>query len=360
MFARRFAALAILSVLLAAGCATEPKVGPDFARDQVFQTTLADVRLADGVPLSVSVTVRWRVENREAFLGQFATPERYGQLVFQPKAREIANRVANTFPAVEPVFRADRARFLDAVKRALQQGLKEPSIAVKDVILSDLVFPAKFTEAMEQVALKNRELEAIKERNAVDIEAAKASERIAEAEGLVTLKRAEIEARVAEINTKTEDKRRANALAKAETDSQIDERRAKTEAARAKLLAAAEAERQKLLAAAEAERQRGLARVRLEEQKELKDLEVQKQRDLDRASVDKQRDLDRAAIEKDQAQAQLCVASPAYASFLINRELASKVQIAVVPLGTDANFLGGLLQNTVAAKTSPSAPRPRQ
>jgi hypothetical protein len=349
MVARCFIFLAVLSILLAAGCSTEPKVGPDFARDQVFQTTLSDVRLADGVPLSVKVTVRWRVENREAFLAQFAAPEKYGQLVFQPKSREIANRVANTFPAVEPVFKADRARFLQAVKQALQQGLKEPAVAVKEVILSDLVFPRNFTDAMEQVALKNRELEAIKERNIVDIEAAKARERIAEAEGQVQLKKAEIEAKVSEINAKTEDKRRANAMAKAETDSQIDERRAKTEATRAKLLAAAEAERQ-----------RGLVKVRLEEQKELKELDVQKQRDLDRASVDKQRDLDRAAIEKDQAQAQLCATNPAYASFLINRELASKVQIAVVPLGTDANFLGGLLQNSMTAKTTAAAARPRQ
>ena len=52
---------------------------------------------------------------------------------------------------------------------------------------------------------------------------AKAEEQKAEADGQVTIKNADIEARVAEINAKTEEKRRASLLAKAETDATVKE-----------------------------------------------------------------------------------------------------------------------------------------
>ena len=334
-------------VLLAAGCGgPQQEVGTALCVDQVFQVGLGEVRLGDGVPLSLNLSVRWRIENREAFLAQFAGPDKYGELVLRPKAREIAGRVANRFPKVESVFKADRERFHQEMKKALRDGLGEKAIRIKDVTLADIVFPPRFTEAMEQVALKSRELEAIQQRNAVDVEAAKAAEKTAEAEGQIQIKKAEIEGRVAEINARTEDKRRTSLMARAETESQIDERRARTEATRQKLLAGAEAERQKLLASAEADRQRELAKVKAEDQKALNELAVQKQRDLELV-----------AIEKDKAVAQLCAANPAYASFIINRELASKVQIAVLPLGTDTNFLGGLMQSGLAAKAEPRSSR---
>lgn len=72
--------------------------------------------------------------------------------------------------------------------------------------------------------------------------------------------------------------------------------------------------------------------MRLEEQKALREQEVQKQREIDML-----------AIEKDKTIAQLCATNPSYASFLINRELASKVQIAVLPTGADTSFLTSLM-----------------
>lgn len=312
---------AVGSLGLASGGCTRGGPRPDLVSDQVLQTTLADVRLADGVPLSLSLSVRWRIEKPEAFARQFTTPERYGELVLKPKTREVALRVANAFPSVAAVFSQDREKLSAELRNSLRVGLSEPGIVVKEVTVSDVVFPQTFTRALEQTALKERELEAIREKNALDVESARAAERTAEAEGQVQLKQAEVEGKLAEIQARTEDKRRASLLAKAETDAQIDERRAKTEAAR-----------QKLLAVAEADKMRELAKARLEEQKALRDQEVQKQRELDML-----------AIEKDKTIAQLCATNPTYASFLINRELASKVQIAVLPTGADTNFLTGLL-----------------
>jgi regulator of protease activity HflC (stomatin/prohibitin superfamily) len=314
---------AVCAAMVACGSGQKGAAVKALQADQVFQASLADVRLGDGVPLGFNVTVRWRVEDRREFLKQFPTAERYGDLVMKARTKEAANRVANTYPSVDAVFRGDRERFVQDVRAAVAGRLADRGIVIREVILSDVAFPQKFTDAMEQIALKDRELESIKEKGVVDVANAKAEEQKAEAEGQVAVKKAEIEAKVAEINAKTEEKRRASLLAKAETEAQITERNAK-----------AEAVKRRLLAGAEADRERDLAKARLEEQKSLKDLEVQKQRDLDVA-----------ALDKDKASAQLCAANPSYASFLINRELASKVQIAVLPVGSDANYLGGLLQN---------------
>ncbi len=311
------------AAMVACGSGQKGTAAAALKSDQVFQASLADVRLGDGVPLAFNLTVRWRVDDPKEFLKQFPTADKYGDLVMKARAKEAANKVANGYPSVDAVFRNDRGRFVQDVKGALTSRLADRSISIKEVILSDIVFPQKFTEAMEQIALKDRELESIKEKGIVDVANAKAEEQKAEADGQVTVRNAEIEARVAEINAKTEEKRRASLLAKAETDAQITERNAKAEAAR-----------KRLMAEADADRERNLAKARLEEQKNLKDLEIQKQRELDAVS-----------LEKDKASAQLCATNPSYASFLINRELASKVQIAVLPVGTDGNYLGGLLQN---------------
>jgi regulator of protease activity HflC (stomatin/prohibitin superfamily) len=318
-----FLAVVMGATMMACGAGSKGKATDTLKTDQVFQSSLADVRLGDGVPLGFNLTVRWRVEDPKEFLKQFPTGEKYGELVMKARAKEAANRVANGYPSVDAVFKGDRTRFVQDVKGALTSRLGDRAISIKEVILSDVVFPQKFTEAMEQIALKDRELEAIKERGVVDVANAKADEQKAEAEGQVTIKNADIEARVAEINAKTEEKRRASLLAKAETDAQITERNARAEAAK-----------KRLLAEVEADRERSLAKARLEEQKSLKDLEIQKQREVDMV-----------ALDKDKASAQLCASNPSYASFLINRELASKVQIAVLPMGSDGNYLNGLLQN---------------
>jgi hypothetical protein len=42
--------------------------------------------------------------------------------------------------------------------------------------------------------------------------------------------------------------------------------------------------------------------------------------------------------------------NPSFASFLVNRELASKVQIAVLPTGSDSNVFGDFLKQNIQNK----------
>jgi hypothetical protein len=300
-------------IFLLANCNPSGTPSVDLGKDQILQCVLADIRLGDGVPVNLALNIRWQITKESVFLKQFSDPNKYSDSILKPKSREIIGKITNEFPSVEAVFKTDRQKFIQAIKTALVQSLGEDTIAIKEVILSDIIFPQKFTEALEQVSLKDREVEAIKETNVVDLESAKAAESKAEADGKVEIKQAEMEGKVAEINAKAEEHKRLASVAKAETDALVSERKGK----------------------AQAENERQLSKVKVEEEKAIRDLDVQKQRDLDTV-----------ALEKDKAIAQLCSTNPSYANFMISRELASKVQIAVVPTnGDSSNFLGGLLQN---------------
>ncbi|HEY7676226.1 MAG TPA: SPFH domain-containing protein [Candidatus Methylomirabilis sp.] len=315
--------LLAFAAVLFAGCG---KAAPDVAvRDYVHQTDLKDVRLGDGVPLAFSLSIRWRVEDARSFSNQFADPEQYAKLVFDPKSRELAGKIANAYPSVASVFRPEREKFVKEMKDTLAQRLVEQGIQVKEVIISEVLFPKTFTDALEVTATKDLELQRVREKNAIDLERAKAAQSQAQAEGQIQVEKARVEGKVAEINAATEDKRRLSQVARAETEAQVLERRTK-----------AEVERQRLLARQEAEKRRELNRVDVEKQNQLNDLEVKKQREFDQVQV-----------AKEKALAALTAENPSYATYLVNRELASKVQIAVLPLGTESGVLGGMLQNSL-------------
>ena len=92
---------------------------------------------------------------------------------------------------------------------------------------------------------------------------------------------------------------------------------------------------------AEVERQRLLTRH-----------EVERRQELNRVDIDKQKQLDQVAITREKGLALLTAENPSYAAYLVNRELASKVQIAVLPLGTESGVLGNMLQSTLPGLNS--------
>jgi hypothetical protein len=296
-------------------------------QDQVHRAELADIRLGDGVPLKLSLAIRWHIEDGDAFSRQFSDPPTYASLILDPKSREAASHVANAYGSVASVFRPEREKFTQEVKEALRHKLAERGITIKEVVLADLLFPKNFTDALEVTATKEQEFERIRQRNAIELEVAKAAQSKATADGQVEVEQAKVAGKVAEINAEAEKKRRLSSIARAETEAQVLVRHAKSEA-----------QRKRLLAAQEVERQRALGEVELEKVAKLKDLDVKKQKELD--------DL---AVARDRETAKVYAANPAYASFLVNKELASKVQIAVLPIGTDSGVLGNIIQGAIGS-----------
>jgi hypothetical protein len=319
--------MAFLVVVLLFGGACGRGGAPLTGQDQVHRTDLADIRLGDGVPLKLTLTIRWRIEDGEEFSRQFPDPAKYASQIFDPKARETASNVANTYGSVASVFRPEREKFIQETKEALRTRLAEKGVAVKEVVLGDILFPKSFTDALEVKATKEQELDRIRQQSAIEMEDAKAAQSKAVAEGQVEIEKAKVSGKVAEINADTENKRRLSSVAKAETEAQVLERRTK-----------AEVERQRLLAVQEVERQRRLNEIELEKTARMKEQEIKKQKELDEL-----------AVTRDREMAKVYAASPAYASFLVNKELASKVQIAVLPLGTDSGVLGNIIQGSMGS-----------
>lgn len=291
-------------------------------RDQLFQENISSVRLGDGVPLDLGLAIRWRIDNMVEFHTQFAHPRAFDTLILEPRSRELANEVSNTFNHVDSVFGPWRQKYIHALKESFKNGLGEPGVIIEEVIIPEIKFPQTYTDALEASGMKERELEAIRERNDVNIAAAEANRKQAIADGEVMIEQAKMEGKLQQIKANTEEIRRRAELAKAETQRQVAEKESYAEAKKAELLAEAEVSKARALKKAEAEFKR----------------------DLEMIEVDKKKAMNKAAIENELEIAKICSSNPSYASYVINKELASKVNIAVLPANTDGNIFGELLK----------------
>jgi len=322
--------IAVFGLTMAVACNQQNNVAtPKFLLDQVNTSSLHKIRLGDGVPLNIDISVRWHIENAENFAANFGSPERYDSLILQARQYEIVSQVSNTFDDVDKVFTTHRDQYVDAIKGALENKLAEEGISIKEVIVSRLEFPTEYTEAKEKIGMQEQRLALIENEKMLTIENAKAKEEKAKAEGSVRIVEAKMEGDVSKINAETEELTRLQTLARAETQAQV-----------IKLNAAAEAEKNKIMAAAEAERLKMIAAVDLDKASQYKEQEIMKEKEMNALALAKEKDL-----------ALLCANNPKYASFLISKELASKVQIAVLPSEDGGIFNSMLQQQMLTSKT---------
>lgn len=317
-----------LVVLSFTSCKNKAKVPEKVSHDMVYNSHLNEIRLGDGVPLDLSVSVRWKILDFEAFSSQFSSPDEFDSLVLNSREMEIANTVANEYLNVDSVFTSQRHAFILDVKNNFLAQLGEPGIEIKEVIVSDLKFPTSYTSAMEQLAMQERELESIRKQSLIELEKSIAAKQQAEEDGKVAMAKAEMNAKVQNINAETEKSIRQNRLAQAETEKQVS----------------------KLQAEAQAQKQERLAEADLKRQREFKKLEIENQKEVNQLAVEKQKDMDALVFNQDMQMAKLCMENPAYANYMVNKELASKVQIAVLPSTGDASVFSGLLNNGMAQK----------
>lgn len=323
-----FRTLAVASVCLASltftACNKKEKSQNLITKDHVYSGYLKDVRLGDGIPLSIGVSVRYKIMDQVKFTSEFDAPSTFDSLVLAPRELELANKIANKYHNVDSVFTVLRPTFINEIKDYFASSLGEQGIEIKEVIISEVVFPQNYTSTMERLALQKQELESIRKQAAIDLERSIAERSQAEEDGKVEIARAEMDAKVQKINAETEKSTRINRMEQAETEKQV-----------AKSHAEADAERIALL-----------AKVELAKQKEMKELDAQHQRNLDKVAIQKQQDLEELAFSKDIKMAKLCSDNPTYANYIVNKELASKVQIAVLPNNQDGTVFSNLLKST--------------
>ncbi|MBL4625684.1 MAG: hypothetical protein JKY42_11175 [Flavobacteriales bacterium] len=292
-------------------------------KDFVHHSVLQKVRLGDGVPLAINVSVRWRIEDYATFSNQFENPNSYDSLILEPRELELANDISNKYSNVDTLFNFKRHEFINEIKSYLKANLGEEGISIKEVIVSDIVFPRIYTDNKEKLALQDQELERIKKQTIIDMQLAEASKSRAEGDGKVAMAKAEMNAKVQKIKAQTEKSIRLSKLAKAETQKQV-----------AKLDAESDTQRKKLLAKAE-----------LERQEDLKNLEMRRKREENQIALENEKEKGQLEFDADMRMAQLCTENPVYATYMVNKELASKVQIAVLPNGQDGSVLSGFLSS---------------
>jgi regulator of protease activity HflC (stomatin/prohibitin superfamily) len=292
---------------------------------EVHRNLLENVRLGDGVPLGLSVTLRWAVEDRGVFYRQFATADTFNSQILIPRSLELVKQEANKFSSVDSVFSAERDEFIDRIKSVLKTGLVEDGIIIKDVIIADVIFPSKYIGGKEAAGLKEQELEKIRQQSIVNIEKSIAVKEQAKADGEVQIAEAEAESKVQAIKAKTEKVRRKAEIAVAETEAQLE----------------------RVKAEAEADKNRSLANAEVEKIRDLKNVEVEKKRELEQIAIDKVSKLDKVEYQRQIQFARLCTDNPTYATFLVNKELASKVGIAVLPSGGERNVFDNIINQNM-------------
>lgn len=321
-------ALVYALLLLMVSCQQEEisevvvEAAPMTSVDKIHKRVLPGIRLGDGVPLQLDIAIRWNVTELTLFSEQFSDVGQFHDLILTPRALEITKKISNDFNSVDSVFSTQRNNYINVIKESLLNGLGEPGIEIKEIILADVGFPSSYTKVMEEASLKQRELERIRLQNIVDVEQSAADKLRAEAEAKVAIAQAEADGRIQKIKAKMEESRRKSELAKAETQTQVE-----------KLKVAAEAEKRKLMANAE-----------LDKQQKLKDLEIERQSELDQLAVEKERAMNNNELAREARFAQICTEHPTYASYVVNKQLASKVDVAFLPTSTDPNIFTNLIK----------------
>lgn len=330
---------------------SEVSVPFDFIKDYVMEAHLSQLRLADGAPISVDLTYRWKVANVDSFRQSFDGVKAFDSLVLKARAREIADLQTVRFLKIDSVFTTQREEFVDAIRTELQFALGGNEAIVKEVIVTNLTFPTRYTNALEDISLKKKEIERINQQSLVDKAAAEAQKAQAIAQGKVSIAQAEAQGRLETIKAGTEDSRRASQLAQAETQKQVQE-----------LQALAEARKKQIYADVEIDKERKKMDLALQNQKATREMErtqSQKQFDQELRNTEvmstqeqmlaRQKRMDEFEMEVNFAS--LCKENPTYANYLVTKELASRVEIAILPTGSEMAVFEDMIKNTMNTTT---------
>ncbi len=294
-------------------------------KDQMDFFSFNDILLGDGVPLSVDLAIRWRTTDPALVLSQFSSIYEYKSKVLALRGQELMNEAFNEFESVDSVFSSQRQRFIGRLKEIIFDRLPEDGIVIKEVICEKIKFPETYTDAMKKAGLQRQEMERINQETILAVARSAADKKKAEAEAKVAIAKAQAEGRLAKIKAETEKSKRASQLAAAETQRQVAFKKSQTEADHLKLLAQAD----------------------LEKQGNLKKLEIEHEKSKIAVEVERKKKMDMADFEVQMELAKVFQNNPVYASYLVNKEMASKVKIAVLPSGSDPNVFGTLLNQTI-------------
>ncbi len=308
-------------------------------RDQVFLTSAAEdpkkkaaalrVQTKEGLPVGLAVAVRYRLDPRRLDYIHANLP--------QPVDEELVPAVvASAFRQIVPnytmreVFATEREEVRRLAAEAITRKLGGDFIAVKEVMLRDLLLPPEYAKGLEGLLLREQE----NDRLSVEVEIKKkqvqTAELEAEAEKARRVKQAEGEAQVVVLQAKAQADAMQHTLPLKE--KQIQQTRLESEARKEATVKNAEA----------------IAQAKIIDSKaELEKRKLTSEADANHIRVTSSADAERMRLE-----AQVLKQNPLLIQKIIAERLSDKVQIMMVPADGKFFFANDVLRGTVAARVA--------
>jgi regulator of protease activity HflC (stomatin/prohibitin superfamily) len=278
-------------------------------RDQIFQTTLGEkpsqalnVQTREGLSVGLAVAIRYRIDPQRLAYVNANLPQPVDTELVPPVVATAFREIAPNY-LVRDLFATRREEIRREAAGAITRRLAPDAIVVKEVMLRDVQLPAEYAKGLEGVLLKEQE----NERMGVEVELktkqVRTAELEAEAEKARQVKAAEGQAQVTVLQAKAQSDAMQYTLPLKQ--KQIEQTRLEAEArAQAKVIdGKAELERRKLM----------------------------NQADVDRVQVMSKADTDNLRLE-----AGVLKESPILLQKIIADKLSDKVQIMMVP--SDGKF----------------------
>lgn len=304
----------------------------EVAVERLTNFSIDNIRLYDGVPLGMDFNLHWQAEPN-VFERFKVSADSFPKTILTPLAEEALRDFAHNFHSVDSVFFGQRDYFIQTSKDKLGAALQKSGISVQSIVLRSLRFPQTYVAAIEAAGLQRQEMERIRHQTAIAVAEAEGERRKTEAQSRIQIAQEEANARVRDIQASTETRRRAAEVERAETEVQIEAKKA-------------------LIAA---DRQRQMDKVELDKMAQLNEINQKRTRETDQAELEKmaklnelnqQKGLQSNEVElaRNRELAKVYVENPTYAQFVVNKELAAKVNIAVLPAGQEQTVLGRFLE----------------
>ncbi len=249
--------------------------GKNSTKTEPLKTELLNVQAKEGLPLGLSITVRYRLDAEHLDYIQANLPRPVETEIVPPTVASVWREIVPAY-TVRDVFSAKREDVRQKAAALITQKLAADGIVVKEVMLRDIQLPQEYAEGLESLLLKEQENDRMGIETELKGKEVRIAELEAEAEKARQVKQAEGAARVRVLQAKAEsdamqytlplkqkqieetkleaEARKEATIQNAEADAQAKVIDGKAEGERRKVLADAEADRIRVTAAADAER----------------------------------------------------------------------------------------------------------
>lgn len=260
----------VYSTALAEPSTTEKKEG-------VKKTAPLTVQAKEGLPLGLSIMVRYRLDASKLAYIRNTLPEAIDTEIVQPVIGSTFRGIIPNY-TVRDVFSAKREEIRQQAAEEITRKLGSDGIQVKEVMVRDIQLPPEYAKGLEGLLLKEQENDQMAVQTEIQAKQVRISELQAEAEKVQQIKHAEAEAQTRVLQAKSEadamqytlplkekqiqqtrleaEARKEATVKNAEASAQAKVIDSKAEVERRNLLSEAEAHRIRITAQADSERMR--------------------------------------------------------------------------------------------------------